>query len=57
MKTFNINKKIKFLHLSELVRCYFDLIFDQQVEVIYYGCFRNSKVLIIICIIQFQVKT
>ena len=46
MKMFNINKqKIKFLVLSELARCSFDLIISQRVQVIYVGCFRDSKVL------------
>ena len=46
IKRFNINKqKIKFLHLSELVRCYFGLIFNQRVEVIYVDYLKNSKVL------------
>ena len=45
---FDINmQEIKILHLSELVICYFDLIFDQQVKVINVDCFRNSKVLIV----------
>ena len=33
------------MHLSELVRCSFDLIFDQRVETVYVVCFRNTKVL------------
>ena len=38
-------QKIKFMQLLELALCYFDLIFDQQVEVIFVDRFRNSKVL------------
>ena len=38
-------QKIKFLNLSEFVRCYFVLIFSQRVQVILVDCFRNSKVL------------
>ena len=37
---FNIDRqKFKFLHLSELVRRHFDLIFDRRVRVIYVDCF------------------
>ena len=45
---FNINKQInKFLHLSELVFDYFDLIFDQRV-VVFVDRFKNSKVLMLV---------
>ena len=44
---FIINKKkINICILSELVRCYCDLISDQLVEVIYTDRSNNSKVLI-----------
>ena len=43
---FDINKqKIKFCILLELVHCYFDLIFVQQVEMISVDHFKNSEVL------------
>ena len=38
-------QKIIFFNLSEFIRCCFDLIFSQRVQVIYVYCFRNSKVL------------
>ena len=48
IKMLNRNKqKVRILHLSELVLCYFDLIFDRRVEVIFVNCFRNSKVLML----------
>ena len=44
---FDINKqKLNLCILSGLVRCYFDLIFDQQVEVIFVDRFRNDKTFI-----------
>ena len=40
VKMFNINKQ-----KINLLSCYFDLILDQRVEVIFIDRFRNSKVL------------